>query len=65
LCNSHRIPSATEQESRRGIEAFAPVVLDAALAVLKADPDGLAELHTRHPADGRPHVLTLVSQRWA
>ena len=53
LCNSHLIPSATEQESKRGIEAFAPVVRDAALAVLKADPDGLAELHTRHP----PEVL--------
>jgi cytidylate kinase len=51
LCNSHLIPSATEQESRRGIEAFAPVVLDATLAVLKADPDGLAELHTRHPRE--------------
>ena len=51
LCNSHLIPSATEQESRRGIEAFAPVVRDAALAVLKADPDGLAELHARHPRE--------------
>ena len=51
LCNSHLIPSATEQESKRGIEAFAPVVRDTALAVLKADPDGLAELHTRHPRE--------------
>jgi cytidylate kinase len=51
LCNSHLIPSATEQESKRGIEAFAPVVRDAALALLKADPDGLAELHTRHPRE--------------
>jgi cytidylate kinase len=51
LRNSHLIPSATEQESKRGIEAFAPVVRDAALAVLKADPDDLAELHTRHPRE--------------
>jgi CMP/dCMP kinase len=51
LCNSHLIPSATEQESKRGIEAFAPVVRDAALAVLKADPDGLAELLARHPRE--------------
>ena len=26
LCNSHLIPSATKQRSRRDIEAFAPVV---------------------------------------
>ena len=51
LCNSHLIPSATKQKSQRGIEAFAPVVREAALAVLKADPDALAELHTRHPRE--------------
>jgi cytidylate kinase len=51
LCNSHLIPSATERESKRGIEAFAPVVRDASLAVLKADPGCLAELHTRHPRE--------------
>jgi len=51
LCNSHLIPSATEQESRRGIEAFAPVLRDASLAVLEADPDGLARLRAGHPRE--------------
>jgi cytidylate kinase len=49
LCNSHLIPSATEQDSRRGIEAFAPVVRDAALAVLEGGADGMAELRAGHP----------------
>src|ERR1700722_7780041 len=40
LCNSHLIPSATQQESQCGIEAFAPVVRDAALAVLEGGADG-------------------------
>jgi cytidylate kinase len=51
LCNSHLIPSATEQESQCGIEAFAPVVRDAALAVLEGGADGLAELRAGHPRE--------------
>jgi cytidylate kinase len=51
LCNSHLIPSATEQESKRGIEAFAPVVRDAALAVLEGGADDLAKLQARHPRE--------------
>lgn len=51
LCNSHLIPSATGQESRRGIEAFAPIVRDAALAVLEGGADGLAELQAGHPRE--------------
>ena len=34
LRNSHLIPAATGQEAQRGIEKFAPVVRDAALAVM-------------------------------
>jgi hypothetical protein len=55
LCNSHLIPRATGQESRRGIETFAPVVRDAALAVLGADTGGLAELRAGYPRE----VLTV------
>lgn len=51
LCNSHLIPSATEQESRRGIEAFAPVVLCTVLGLLKADPGCLAGLRADHPRE--------------
>jgi cytidylate kinase len=51
LCNSHLIPSATRQESRRGIEEFAPVVRDAALAVMSADAGGMAELRVMHPRE--------------
>jgi cytidylate kinase len=51
LCNSHLIPSATQQESQCGIEAFAPVVRDAALAVLEGGADGLAELRAGHPRE--------------
>jgi cytidylate kinase len=55
LCNSHLIPSATEQEARRGIEKFAPVVRDAALAVTGADVGGLARLR----AASQPEVLAI------
>jgi cytidylate kinase len=51
LCNSHMIPTATGQESRRGIEEFAPVVRDAALAIMSADAGGMAELRARHPRE--------------
>jgi cytidylate kinase len=51
LCNSHLIPSATGQESRRGIEAFAPVVRDAALAVLEGGADSPAELRAGYPRE--------------
>ena len=51
LCNSHLIPAATGQESRRGIEEFAPVVRDTALAVMGADAGGMAELRARHPRE--------------
>jgi cytidylate kinase len=51
LCNSHLIPSATRQESRRGIEEFATVVHDTALAVMSADAGGMAELRARHPRE--------------
>jgi cytidylate kinase len=47
LCNSHLIPGATQRDAERGIEAFAPIVRDAALAVMGADPAGLARLWTR------------------
>jgi cytidylate kinase len=51
LCNSHLTPSATRQESRRGIEEFAPVVHDTALAIMSADAGGMAELRARHPRE--------------
>lgn len=51
LYNSHLIPYATRQESRRGIEEFAPVVRDAALAVMSADAGGMAELRAMHPRE--------------
>jgi cytidylate kinase len=51
LCNSHLIPSATGEEARRGIERFAPVVRDAALAVMTAGADGLPELRAAHPRE--------------
>src|SRR3984957_412731 len=51
LCNSHLIPAGTRQESRRGIEEFAPVVRDATLAVMSADAGGMAELRARHPRE--------------
>jgi cytidylate kinase len=51
LCNSHLIPAATRQESRRGIEKFAPVVLDTALAIMSTDPRGIEKLRARHPRE--------------
>jgi hypothetical protein len=51
LCNSHLIPTATGQESRRGIEEFAIVVRDAALAIMSADAGCMAELRARHPRE--------------
>jgi hypothetical protein len=51
LCNSHLIPSATRQESRQGIEQFAPVVRDTALAIMSADAGSMAELRARHPRE--------------
>jgi cytidylate kinase len=51
LCNSHLIPAATRQESRRGIEEFAPVVRDTALAIVSADTGGIAELRASHPCE--------------
>jgi cytidylate kinase len=51
LCNSHLIPAATTQESRRGIEEFAPVVHDTALAIMTADAGGMAKLRARHPRE--------------
>lgn len=51
LCNSHLIPAATRQESRRGIEEFAPVVLDTALAIMSVDAGVMAELRARHPRE--------------
>jgi cytidylate kinase len=51
LCNSHLIPVATRQESRRGIEEFAPVLLDTALAIMSANAGGMAELRARHPRE--------------
>ena len=51
LCNSHLIPAATGQQSRRGIEQFAPVVRDAALAVMSGDSASMAELRATHPRE--------------
>lgn len=51
LCNSHLIPAATRQESRRGIEEFVPVVHDTALAIMSADAAGMAQLRARHPRE--------------
>ena len=51
LCNSHLIPAATRQESRRGVEEFAPVVHDTAVAVMSADAGGMAELRATHPRE--------------
>jgi cytidylate kinase len=55
LCNSHLIPAATGQEARCGIETFAPVVRDAALAVMGADAGALARLR----AGGQREVLAV------
>jgi cytidylate kinase len=55
LCNSHLIPAATGQAARRGIEAFAPVVRDTALAVMSAGTAGLERLRDLHPQE----VLTV------
>ena len=52
LCNSHLILAATRQESRRGIEEFAPVVHDTALAIMSADAGGMAEPASQAPARG-------------
>jgi cytidylate kinase len=51
LCNSHLIPAATGQDARRGIERFAPVVRDAALAVMGGGADALARLREQHPRE--------------
>ena len=51
LCNSHLIPAAAGQEAQRGIETFAPVVRDAALAVMGAGAGGLAELRAGYPRE--------------
>jgi cytidylate kinase len=51
LCNSHLIPAATGQESPRDVEEFAPVVRDAALAIMRADAGSMAELRVRHPRE--------------
>ena len=51
LCNSHLIPAAAGQEAQRGIKTFAPVVRDAALAVMGADPGGRAELRAGCPRE--------------
>lgn len=49
LCNSHLIPAATGPESRRGIERFAPVVRDAALAATGSG--SLEELRAGYPRE--------------
>jgi cytidylate kinase len=51
LCSSHLIPAATGQDAGRGIERFAPVVRDAALAVMAAGASGVAELRAGHPRE--------------
>lgn len=51
LCNSHLILRATGQQAQCGIEAFAPVVRDAALAVMGAGPGDLAELRAGYPRE--------------
>jgi cytidylate kinase len=51
LGNSHLIPAAAGQEAQRGIETFAPVVRDAALAVMGAGPGGRAELRAGCPRE--------------
>jgi cytidylate kinase len=56
LCNSHLIPAATRLDAQRGIEAFAPVVLEAALAVTGGDAGRLARLR-----EGNPREVLAVS----
>ena len=51
LCNSHLIPSATGQAAQRGIEAFAPVVLETALAVIAGDEAVMARLREQKPRE--------------
>jgi cytidylate kinase len=51
LCNSHLIPAATRQQSQHGIEEFAPVVRDTALAIMSADAGSMAHLRARHPRE--------------
>jgi cytidylate kinase len=51
LRNSHLIPSASQQQALRGIEAFAPVVRDAAVAIMSGDAEGLARLGADHPGE--------------
>ncbi len=58
LCNSHLIRAATRQESRRGIEEFAPVVRDTALAIMSADAGRMAELRARHSRE--VHTVRLI-----
>jgi len=58
LCNSHLIPAATRQESRRGIEEFAPVVRDTALAIMSAEAGRMAELRAGHPRE--VHAVRLI-----
>jgi cytidylate kinase len=55
LCNSHLILGATYQDAQRGIAAFAPVVHDAAVAIMTGDAEGLAGLRAGHPRE----VLTV------
>jgi cytidylate kinase len=49
LCNSHLIPDATVEAAQRGIDAFAPVVLAAAVAVMDGGEDALAGLRATCP----------------
>ena len=51
LCNSHLIPSATGQAARRGIEAFAPVILETALAVMAGDEAVMTRLREQKPRE--------------
>ncbi|MGH3252351.1 MAG: cytidylate kinase family protein [Trebonia sp.] len=51
LCNSHLIPSATEQAAQRGIEAFAPVVRETALAVMAGDEAVMTRLREQKPRE--------------
>jgi cytidylate kinase len=59
LCNTHLIPHATRCDAQRGIEAFAPVVRDTALAVMDGDTDGMDRLR----AANRDEVLSVRGMR--
>jgi cytidylate kinase len=61
LCNSHLIPEATPAAAEAGIERFAPVVLAAVVAVMKADAPGSDALRQRYPRE----IMRLATPKYS